>query len=313
MNLKLQFIRLGCMALALASSVILHPGRAFAWGDDGHRIVCDIAYSTLDRETAREVARLVRLYRPPSGSSYTFYSQSCTFADAARIEARNYTKAKKAGDEAKEQRLRRWARFNEFSNWHFLNLSRTEDDVTAADCEDDCVLFAIARHKKELADKSLPDWKRAEALMLLGHWVGDLHQPLHVSYSDDLGGNSIDDIRGGYYGNPNLHSVWDSGIISVARGHDWWTYSRKLRSTITDQEKGDWVQSTPLDWANESYDIATEADVRYCRPSETSCDAIGAKRTLDSSYQAKFQPVVEDRLKKGGVRLAHLIAEALRN
>jgi hypothetical protein len=25
----------------------------------------------------------------------------------------------------------------------------------------------------------------------VGHWVGDIHQPLHVSFEDDRGGNSV--------------------------------------------------------------------------------------------------------------------------
>ena len=29
------------------------------------------------------------------------------------------------------------------------------------------------------------------ALKFLGHWIGDLHQPLHVSYADDKGGNHV--------------------------------------------------------------------------------------------------------------------------
>ena len=42
--------------------------------------------------------------------------------------------------------------------------------------------------------------------------VGDLHQPLHVGYGNDKGGNTVQlnyQTRG-----TNLHSFWDSGIIS---------------------------------------------------------------------------------------------------
>jgi hypothetical protein len=40
------------------------------------------------------------------------------------------------------------------------------------------------------------------------HWVGDIHQPLHVSYADDQGGNKIKPIDGGLYTSKALHSVW---------------------------------------------------------------------------------------------------------
>ena len=38
------------------------------------------------------------------------------------------------------------------------------------------------------------------------HWVGDIHQPLHVSFEDDRGGNNIQ-VNGQCSG--NLHATWD--------------------------------------------------------------------------------------------------------
>jgi hypothetical protein len=46
------------------------------------------------------------------------------------------------------------------------------------------------------------------------HFVGDAHQPLHVSNNHDHGGNDDPVI---FMGLPtNLHAVWDSGIIAPA-------------------------------------------------------------------------------------------------
>ena len=50
------------------------------------------------------------------------------------------------------------------------------------------------------------------ALKFLVHFIGDMHQPLHVGRGEDRGGNSI---RVRWFGESrNLHSVWDSAIIA---------------------------------------------------------------------------------------------------
>jgi S1/P1 Nuclease len=47
---------------------------------------------------------------------------------------------------------------------------------------------------------------RLIVLKSVGHWVGDIHQPLHVSFVDDRGGNNIR-VSGQCAG--NLHATWD--------------------------------------------------------------------------------------------------------
>jgi hypothetical protein len=48
-------------------------------------------------------------------------------------------------------------------------------------------------------------------LSYLVHWLGDIHQPLHVAYESDYGGNDYDvDFFGDC---TNLHSLWDSGLL----------------------------------------------------------------------------------------------------
>lgn len=44
-----------------------------------------------------------------------------------------------------------------------------------------------------------------QALMFLAHFVGDVHQPLHVGFTSDAGGNSITVYW--YTVKTNLHSV----------------------------------------------------------------------------------------------------------
>ena len=58
-----------------------------------------------------------------------------------------------------------------------------------------------------LSSSSATEQETLEALKYLGHWVGDVHQPLHVSFEDDRGGNEIG-VSGGVCSH-NLHAVWD--------------------------------------------------------------------------------------------------------
>jgi hypothetical protein len=47
--------------------------------------------------------------------------------------------------------------------------------------------------------------------------VGDVHQPLHVSFEDDRGGNNIT-VVGECQG--KLHAAWDSCLVVKAVGAD---------------------------------------------------------------------------------------------
>lgn len=290
------------MALSLAILILgLQANQALAWGNEGHKIVCAIAYKLLDPDSRKEVDRLTTLYRTPDGSRYWYFTGACTFADRARNKARNGVQG--------------WKYFNRFNRWHFLNVPRDAVQLEQEHCAANCVSTGIGYHERRLSNRNLADWERAEALFFLGHWLGDIHQPLHVSYADDLGGNNIAPIRGGFYDSSHLHGVWDIGIIKKARENlGWWAYARKLRRALPD-ESSDWLKDGPMYWARESYEITIRQEVQYCEWETNEqgdwCGPIWSKLKLDSSYQLTFKGVVEKRLQMAGVRLAELIRRAL--
>ena len=281
----------------LLLGLILAAPQALAWGEDGHRIVCRIAYLLLDDADQETVRRATEAYERPDGKHIQFYTDGCVFPDEARATALKGT----AG----------WERFNQFKNWHFINVPRTTLQIQDSFCANDCVLEGIRFHAAALA-AAANDQDRAEALFFLGHWIGDLHQPLHVSFQDDLGGNNIKPINGGFYRSNNLHSVWDSGIIKQGMGDEGWRiYADRLKDEITPAEMATWVAAGPVDWAQESYLLTTEGQLQYCEWGDDSCNAIAGGRTLDTDYQSEFQDDVEMRLKKAGTRLADRIHKAL--
>jgi S1/P1 Nuclease len=292
------------LASAIRSAVIAlvllaFPLSAFAWGQDGHRIVCRIAFLLLDDADQAEVMRLTEAFTGPDGRKYQFFTDGCVFPDDARPKAR--------------QGLPEWVRFDQFSNWHFLNVPRATMVIGASACANDCVLHGIDFHANLLKTGATAQ-ARAEALFFLGHWVGDVHQPLHVSYADDLGGNDVKPIRGNFYSSGSLHSVWDSGIVTKARGSvGWLPYANKLHAEVTPVEQANWLVAPPLEWAQESYAVTTARLADYCEWTTTECAREPATgRTLGIVYQREWQETVEERLRQAGARLADVIRQNLR-
>jgi hypothetical protein len=260
-------------------------------------MVCRIAYLLLDDAQQTEVRRLTAAYRRPDGGEIRYFTDGCIFPDEARAKARDGISG--------------WTRFDEFNDWHFLNLPRDSHEVSIDDCGGNCVLHAIDFHAAALKNAAT-DQDKAEALFFLGHWVGDVHQPLHVSFADDLGGNSIKPIKGGFYQSGSLHSVWDSGIIFNGTGmRGWRIYADQLKDAITPVAESHWLTADSVEWARESFVVTTSPDVTYCRWNGDSCDSNGSSRTLTSTYQTQFQDEVEMRLQQAGVRLADLIRKNL--
>jgi hypothetical protein len=60
-------------------------------------------------------------------------------------------------------------------------------------------------------------------LKFLVHFIGDIHQPLHVGNGDDWGGNKL---TGSFMGGApsNLHAIWDAALgehrVKTAHGGD---------------------------------------------------------------------------------------------
>src|SRR5258708_17221771 len=86
--------------------------------------------------------------------------------------------------------------------------------------------------------------EKLESLKFLGHWVGDIHQPLHVSFEDDRGGNSI--LVSGLCGS-NLHAAWDTCLVLKAVGEDVGGAVTELMKTITPARIESSNHSHPMD------------------------------------------------------------------
>lgn len=274
-------------ALLLALSL---PSHALAWSDLGHRIVCEIAFREVRPETRQRVKELIR-----QDKEFKRFSDSCTWPDHPRSRPTE----------------------------HYVNLARDATGIGEDPCPlaAKCVVTAIATDVEVLSFSDTSDVERLAALKYLGHWVADVHQPLHVSFADDRGGNSINTVDACV---GSLHLAWDGCLVESTLGHDVTLIATELRNEITSAQRAEWTASSPTDWANESFALATNPMLGYCIPASRgsqydtdnlSLDPGEPLKTvsIDQAYVERAAPVIRDRLKRAAVRLAHLLDEALGN
>lgn len=172
--------------------------------------------------------------------------------------------------------------------WHYINISRGEQYNPK---ERDNIIYALNKAISDLNSTKTEERKRKEALMILIHLVGDLHQPLHVGYGDDRGGNAIEVNYEGHL--TNLHHIWDTDILRHNRISKEQVLEKARELKTTGVEKGSIVS-----WMEEG---------RTLLPSVYDFPA----RNINDAYMRKQKPVVESQLAKAGIRLAYLLNQAL--
>jgi nuclease S1 len=247
-------------ALLVLVLLLTVPASVLAWGANGHRIVGKIAANHLTDEAALAVACLIG----PEG-----LDQASTWADEIRSDP-NWKKA---------------------DPWHFISIDDNETlETTARDPKGD-VLEAIERFSAVLRDPQATRQAKQEALRFLVHFVGDVHQPLHVGRRADRGGNSVEVT---FFGDKtNLHSVWDTGLIENEK----LSFSEFVAfiDHPTLKELQEWQAAPPADWVRES------------KAARDRVYKIPADKKLSFPYAFENMPVIKKRLLQGGVRLAGLL------
>jgi hypothetical protein len=256
--------------LLAAFALALFSGDAHAWGDTGHKVVCEIAFRLAQPDTRAAIRKLIR-----SDSEFDTFSESCVFPDHPR---------KRPSE-------------------HFINLPRDAHGLITDECPtaDKCILSAILSDSKVLASKSKRPKDRLIALKFLGHWIGDIHQPLHVSFEDDRGGNNIH-VNGECSG--NLHGTWDTCLVEAAVGTDVDQAATDLIDGITAEMITKWSASGSRDWANESFAIAESGKTQYCVMHASSCDEPDGDVQIGADYLRINEVIVKEQLQKAGVRLS---------
>ena len=286
----MRLSRLAC------SLLLLSPGYAYAWGNEGHEIIAAIARDQLTPVVRAKVDALLTA-DPDTLTAHDMASEA-TWADAYRAAGRRETAA-----------------------WHFVDdeIDHAPDLKTAcfgfpapneppsSGPAQDCITDKIEEFRGELASPSTPVAERLLALKYLLHFVGDVHQPLHASDNHDRGGNCVHVSLGGLR-TTNLHAFWDTGVVQPM-GADPQTIVRRLEAQITPAQREAWDSGDSKAWALDSYQIAVA--VAYTLNTPPGCALDAAPLDLPADYQAKAQLAAERQMEKAGVRLAWVLNRAL--
>lgn len=268
---------LAVSAVAFLFVFVLH-GTAWAWGEEGHSIVAEIAQRRLNDRAAAKVAAIL-------GKGVSLASVS-SWADDVRVErAATY-------------------------NLHFVDIPLAADAYDAArDCRPaprgDCVVAEVDRLIATLRSATATPVQQRESLQFLVHFVADLHQPMHT-LQEDRGANDVP-VR--LYVDPrrrerrvtNLHAAWDFGLIHVYF-YSWGSYVDYLETRwLPGRDAAALARGSVIDWVHEAH---AKARAAY---------AVQRGADLDNAYIAAAREVIDHALGAGGVRLARMLNEVLGN
>ncbi|MDP2387274.1 MAG: S1/P1 nuclease [Bacteroidota bacterium] len=247
------------IALLLA---FVSPKHSLAWGKTGHQIVAQIAKENLEPGVLDSVQK---------------YLGAMSFEDAATW----------MDDVRKDTSL------SYMKPWHYVNVEKDKTYVknNNPNIINELEIVIAALNNRKGTKKEEINF----TLKQLFHLVGDLHQPLHVGYGVDKGGNEIKVKHEGK--DKNLHWAWDSEIIKSANiTHE--TISKKDRK-LSKGKKKKIMQIDVLKWMDESRSYLPQ--VYKFKNGE-----------LDAKYVKKNVKIIEKQLLYGGLRLAAVLNAAFK-
>lgn len=248
----------------LATAVVFSNTKPPFWGATGHRATGEVAAKYVKMSTAKKINEL--------------------------LDGHGLAEVATFGDDIKSD-----SRYRKYSAWHYVNLDDDKKYGDESPSPSGDIITGIDTCLVVLKSKTASKEDKQFYLKLLVHFVGDLHQPLHVSREEDLGGNKINVTW--FKEESNLHRVWDSDMID----HYQMSYTEIADNfpKLNKQEVKTMQTGTVLDWMNETHELAIKV---YA----------SAKPGDDLGYRYMYEhfDAVKDQLEKGGVRLAKLLDEA---
>jgi hypothetical protein len=244
--------------------IALIAQNSWAWGPQGHMVVAQVADNNLSAPAKKAVAKLL---------------SNQTLSDVA-----NWADSIKSNPD--------WVHTKP---WHFLDLADGEDYATVEHSHDGDVVEAITEMVKALKDQRTTPEEKSNALKFIVHFMGDIHQPLHIGRPDDRGGN---DFRVVFEGRKtNLHALWDSIMI--------------MKSPMDHVQYAKWLETNTFVTA--PYDIpeltfsSIIGECMDARKSVYDFKDVASPVVLDASYYNKNVGLMNHQLLSGGKRLASLL------
>jgi len=196
--------------------------------------------------------------------------------------------------------------------WHYENRAVCGRNA-ASECPNDaCITRQLERHLAILRNTEASRRDRIQALRVVAHLIGDLHQPLHLADHDDRGGNDLLARLPDERDARKLHAVWDTEFVKLAlRRRSVRAYAQALMRQYDDDLAG-WRLGDVDEWARETYKLGKER--AYGALSNFSCRSYTRQQDptqLTDEYVSESRDLVERQLVKAGLRLARTLNELL--
>jgi hypothetical protein len=233
----------------------------FFWGQNGHRATGEIAENYLKKKAKRKIDKLLK------GQSLAFVS---TYAD-----------------EIKSDRA-----YSAYYPWHYVNMDLDETYAEATKNPKGDLVTGITKCIEILKDNTSSDEDKSFHLKMLVHFVGDLHQPMHIGQKEDKGGNSV---QVEWFGKgTNLHAVWDTKMIE-----NWNMSYLELANSAKDLSKKQIKaieEGTVVIWVDEIHELTKKI-----------YKSVEEDANLRYRYSYDHFDIVRDQLQIGGIRLAKIL------
>lgn len=274
---------------------LLLPTLAHAWGADGHRITGYVAQPLLGPVAVRELRELMGGVDVPAWS---------TWMDEQRDRLRTTVPGS--------------------PKWHYDNRPVCGEAPREEVCPDgDCASEQADRLMGVLSDPEAPVEARRQAVLMLVHIIGDLHQPLHAGEHGDLGGNQVRVTLVGPLFPTNLHAVWDSDLVNMTLWQGPTTTAAGVTMVRGNAQRlvrrfrprfAAWRTGSVENWFEESRALSRQ--YVYAPLPGFRCDlptqAKGAAPlALPAAYVETARSLVPGQLARAGVRIAHVLNTTL--
>lgn len=243
---------------------LLASQASFGWGTQGHMVVAQVGENNLTPKAKAAVSAILK------GKSL---AEVANWADIIKSDGQwQHTKS-----------------------WHFADIPDGEDYSTVEHNHDGDVVGAITDMVKTLKNPSANATDKENALKFLVHFVGDIHQPLHVGRPEDRGGNDLRIVFEGR--NSNLHQLWDSLMI--------------MKSPMDYNAYAKWLESgkefaPPYDLPAFAFSTIIAEDMAAREAIYNLNPFIGGAQVSKAYYQ-KNVDLMNRQLLNGGKRLAKLL------
>jgi hypothetical protein len=300
-----SFLQRGCLAACL----VFAPLAANAWDAAGHMLVDQIAWDGMSPEARERAAELVKSLdvRFNEGHPYNFVTAGC-WLDDMRGLGKDYP----------------WAKL------HYVTIPWTPSGEPADIPEGPNVVTGIAESERVLRDAQASPTQRTQALGMLIHFVGDIHQPLHATdRNNDRGGNGVlisgvpfSDLKEKQV--RNLHTFWDKAFRFDGQGpaivESWkapevaarpaapgeGVIAEQARAIVARYPRG---KLPELAAAKDGAAWAKESHVAGCRSAYPAGEPGDASeiRVLTPAFAKASQEIANRRIALAGYRLADLL------